>query len=72
MLSWFMKRYNFLYKWNFILFIFSLFFQSCKYQEGRKQHKKEYYDSGILKTDGWYINDSIPTDSVVHYYKNGN
>jgi hypothetical protein len=38
----------------------------------KKQYKKNYYASGKLKDEGWYIYDSIPVDSIFRYYENGN
>lgn len=40
-------------------------------EENRKMFKKEYYPSGKLKSCGWYVNDSIPIDTLYSYYENG-
>jgi hypothetical protein len=61
-------------KITIIFFIGTLTFliqSGCKIKN-KKVLKKEYYASGNLKSYGWYINDSIPVDSLYTLYDNGN
>jgi len=55
-----------------ILFIISLIcaIKSCEIKN-KKEFKKEFYPSGKLKTYGWYINDSIPIDTLYTFYEKG-
>lgn len=55
-----------------ILIILILFFvlKSCETNRG-KVFIKKYYSSGKLKSYGWYINDSIPIDTLYSFYENG-
>ncbi len=54
-------------KWLFIpiLTCFSLF------SFGQKEYQKEYYENGILKEEGWVLNDQ-KTGYWKFYYSNGN
>ena len=36
-----------------------------------KVYKVKYYASGELQNKGWYINDTIPVDTIFEYQKNG-
>lgn len=39
--------------------------------KSKKIFLKEYYPSGKLLSSGWYINDSIPIDTIFKFYENG-
>ena len=60
-------------KWiNFILTSFCLLVIGCtEVLQGKRELKREYFDSGELKSIGWYVNDSIPVDSITIFHRNG-
>lgn len=52
------------------IIILFLSFCGCK-EKAKKEFKNQYYSSGKLKSAGWYINDSIPIDTLYTYYESG-
>lgn len=59
------------YYFLFFILIISLIFYNCSSKTKSKLIKK-YFDSGKLKSYGKYINDTIPIDTVINFYENGN
>lgn len=53
-----------------MLLIIIFFINSCV-SKSKKKLQKAYYPSGKLMRSGWYINDSIPVDTIFKYYENG-
>lgn len=50
--------------------MFAIALNSCS-DSLKKRYKDEYYASGKLKTRGWYINDTIPIDTIFTFYESG-
>lgn len=57
---------------NYIVYflLILIFIAGCVSKHKRK-FLKAYYPSGKLMHSGWYINDSIPVDTILKYYENG-
>ena len=65
---------NFANAKSFILLTLSIIiflFQSSCNNKGKK-FKREYYKSGKIKSEGWFIYDTIPIDTIKYYFENGN
>jgi hypothetical protein len=56
---------------KYILFFTAIvFFIGC-FDKGKRSYKKKYYPSGKLKSYGYYIQDSIPVDTIFTLYEDG-
>lgn len=41
-------------------------------RSSNKTYKINYYSSGEVLSKGWYVNDTLPVDTIYEFYKNGN
>lgn len=52
-----------------ILYTFLLY--SCSNDTQKKRYKTKYYSSGRVETMGWYVQDTIPVDTLYTFYESG-
>ena len=56
---------------NYILFFIAILFFSGCFDKSKRNYKQKYYSSGKLKSYGYYIQDSIPVDTLFTLYEDG-
>lgn len=57
-------------KYTFLIVLIFIF-SNCKNHRNKKLIK-EYYSSGKVKSYGWYMKDTIPIDTIITLYEDGN
>lgn len=62
-----MNKKIFFYKYLIFVVLIAC---SCK-EDNIKIKKYEYYQSGKLKSEGFFIRDSLPVDTIKNYFENG-
>lgn len=50
--------------------MFIIFLYSC-HDKKNKKFVEKFYPSGKIKTQGWYINDTIPVDTILTFFESG-